>query len=32
MIEMNDKLLYEAPSVEIVEVRTDGCILQAGRE
>jgi hypothetical protein len=31
MIETNDKLLYEAPAVEIVEVKTDGCILQASR-
>ena len=31
MIEKNDKLLYEAPAIEVVEVKTESCILQASR-
>lgn len=31
MIEMNDKLLYEAPTVEVVEIKSESCILQASR-
>ena len=31
MIETNDKLLYEAPAVEVVEIKSESCILQASR-
>ena len=30
MIEMNDNLLYEAPAVEIVPVRSEGIICGSG--
>ena len=31
MIETNDKLLYEAPAVEVVEIKSESCIPQASR-